>query len=284
MRAIVALVLLSFACGHKQSVATDLGAPITFRVDRPNKVDILFLLDNSPSTNPRKVMVSAVPKFIDQLDALATSGDKAWYHIGAVTSDLGAGPKSLGNGACVPGGQGGKLQTLPAPNAGQANCHPPGNNLATGMSANFIDYNQLTGESNAPDGQTIKNTFTCLSASGGQGCGFEHVLEAIYQALKQPNPDTASANAGFLRDDAMLVVVLATDEDDCSAPPDTDLFDPASTQYGVANSSFRCTQFGLTIDGKNPLSGPIPTLRRSGGSTMFSATSICSPSPKRKAA
>ena len=67
---------------------------------------------------------------------------------------------------------------------------------------------------------------------------------------------TPSINPGFLRDDALLVVLLMTDEDDCSAPPDTPLFDPSSggvATYGTLHS-FRCTQFGVVCDGK-PLTG-----------------------------
>jgi len=46
-------------------------------------------------------------------------------------------------------------------------------------------------------------------------------------------------------------VVLLTDEDDCSAPPSTDLFDPSAAgvaQYGPLHS-FRCTRFGIRCDG-----------------------------------
>jgi hypothetical protein len=55
-----------------------------------------------------------------------------------------------------------------------------------------------------------------------------------------------------LRDDALLVVIMVTDEDDCSAPPTTDLYDPAKVpQYG-ALLSYRCTQYGIACNGQLP--------------------------------
>ena len=216
--------------------------PVRVAQNVKNKVDILFVIDNSPSMTPKqKELKNQFPGFMDKLDTFSP----AWYHIGVVTSDLGAGPMSLGNNACVPGGQGGKLQALPAVSASLTNCSHVGNDTKSGMSANYIDYNQITHTNNLPTGQDVKTTFTCMASVGDTGCGFEHQLESAFRALKQDNADTATANQGFLRDDALLVVVFVTDEDDCSAPQQTDLFDPSKTQYGVANSSFRCTQFGL---------------------------------------
>ena len=74
----------------------------------------------------------------------------------------------------------------------------------------------------------------------------------MYRALHDDIPE----NAGFLRDDALLVIVFLTDEDDCSAPPDGALFDPSPdgvAKFGV-EQSFRCTQFGITCsDPAGPL-------------------------------
>jgi hypothetical protein len=59
------------------------------------------------------------------------------------------------------------------------------------------------------------------------GCGFEQPLEAALKALWPTNDNRVSFlmgqghgstdNAGFLRDNSLLVVVVVTDEDDCSA-------------------------------------------------------------------
>jgi L-ascorbate metabolism protein UlaG (beta-lactamase superfamily) len=63
-----------------------------------------------------------------------------------------------------------------------------------------------------------------MAAVGDAGCGFEQHLEASYQALHDVLPNDAR-NHSFLRSDALLAIVFVADEDDCSAPGDTDLFD-----------------------------------------------------------
>ena len=50
---------------------------------------------------------------------------------------------------------------------------------------------------------------TCVTGQTG-GCGFEQQLEAVLAS------DRNTANGGFSRDDALLAVIMITDEDDCS--------------------------------------------------------------------
>ena len=66
-------------------------------------------------------------------------------------------------------------------------------------------------------------------------------------------------NEGFLRPDALLAVVVVTDEDDCSAPSDTELFDPS--QHMLESplgpiTSYRCFEFGVLCQGVGP--GRVP--------------------------
>ncbi len=240
-------LLLLAGCGTAKDKNTGRES-VAVTSSRRDQVDILFMIDNSPSMTPKQTLLQQqFPLFIDKLKLFAQAGRPASYHIGVVTSDLGAGPTSLGNAACVPGGQGGKLQSLGAA-AGSA-CLP--------LADNFIDYNQLTNTDNLPDGQNVEASFSCIAQVGDSGCGYEHQLESIYSALRNPPAE----NVGFVRDDAVLAVVLLTDEDDCSAPPSTDLFDPRQLQYGLANS-FRCTEYGLEYGGQPqfPLSEEQQTL------------------------
>jgi len=196
-----------------------------------DKVDILFVIENigsSPQTAELKNRFAELVKIIQTFGKASPVS----YHIGVVTPDLGIGQAVLGGGQCHPGGDGAKLQALGR--AADTTCKPP-----TG-GARFIDYDQIHGTDNLPAGQDLATTFGCIASVGDNGCGFQQLLEASYRALHDPIPE----NAGFLRDDALLVVFYLVDKDDCSAPPDTDLGDPSYAIYG-GFSALRCMHFGV---------------------------------------
>jgi hypothetical protein len=89
----------------------------------------------------------------------------------------------------------------------------------------------------------IADVFACMASLGTNGCGFEHQLQSVRIALSGFVTD----NAGFMRSDAHLAVVYITDEDDCSAPADTTMFEtPISGQDG----SLRCSLAGHVCGGK----------------------------------
>jgi hypothetical protein len=85
--------------------------------------------------------------------------------------------------------------------------------------------------------------FSCISKLGRNGCGLEQQLEAMLKALTpaqshrftfsrdtQGQGSEPGANAGFLREDAILAVVHVSDEEDCSIPDQSSgLFDALST-------------------------------------------------------
>jgi hypothetical protein len=209
------------------AVASDLS--LACRMGVRDKVDILFMVDDSGGTTPKAVALrTRFPDLIKVLDDFAAVGNKASYHFGVVTSDLGAPGISCGKN------RGAKLQQVGA--GSSSGCLGPVGN-------NFILYDQKTGENNLPTGQDLPTTFGCMANVGDKGCGFEMPLEAVYRALHDP----IAENQGFLREDAILVVVFLTDEDDCSADPTSDLF-TANPAYGPLNS-FRCTRFGISCDG-----------------------------------
>src|SRR6185295_3308938 len=97
----------------------------------------------------------------------------------------------------------------------------------------------------------------CIAALGDQGCGFEHVFGSVLRGLgADGNGGAPAENAGFLRDDAFLAVVLITNEDDCSAPINSVFFDPSSrlvTDPLGPLASFRCNQYGhvCRLNGKD---------------------------------
>jgi hypothetical protein len=158
-------------------------------------------------------------------------------HIAVVTSDLGAGPDYLIAG-CNPGGDGGSFH------AAAAGC--------AGPTGTFIDESNNEATKNYPG--AIEDAFACIANVGTSGCGLEHQLASTAVALGFYGSIPA-ANAGFLRSDAFLAIAYITNEDDCSAPPDTALYDTTS---GVSQASplgpliFRCNEFGHLCGGVAP--------------------------------
>jgi hypothetical protein len=230
----------------KEFVVTPVQAPLFLDKD----VDLLFMVDNSNSmADKQKLLVKEFPGLIEGLrsskfgpSGCTTNCRIPNVHIGVVTSDLGAGNYDLPS--CeTQGGDGGKLIYQPRVNTG---CAVPKDK--------WISYNEgttnVTGSSSSDPVQQVKDAFSCIARVGDTGCGFEHQLEAAKKALDE------NVNPGFLRNDpktnkdALLVTVLITDEDDCSAQ-NTKLFDPAQT--GLTDplgplTSFRCFEFGITCD------------------------------------
>ena len=81
---------------------------------------------------------------------------------------------------------------------------------------------------------------TCVTGQD-DGCGFEQQLEAILAS------DRAPGNAGLNREDALLAVILITDEDDCSTtdPRVFDVEDRASNPFRGPFTSMNELQFNL---------------------------------------
>ena len=73
----------------------------------------------------------------------------------------------------------------------------------------------LDGRTNLPEGVSTLEAFQCFGPQGVAGCGFESHLESMYRALAKADTP-GEANYGFLRDSAILSVVILTDELDCS--------------------------------------------------------------------
>jgi hypothetical protein len=96
---------------------------------------------------------------------------------------------------------------------------------------------------------TLTETFAKMARVGDGGCGYEQHFKAARLAL-QAGGRGAEA---FLRDDALLLVVFVTDEDDCSASSSSlfgDHYADACSELG-AITSYRCFEHGVRCaDGK----------------------------------
>ncbi len=188
-------------------------------------VDMLFVIDDSLSMmdEQRQLGIWSSQMF----DVLSASGELPDLHI-AVTSSSVTIP---GVSRCETGGGGSFL-------VGDA----------------VLQKDRFIRDVAGPEGRvknytgTLTDTFAKMAHVGDGGCGFEQPLKAARLALS----GYATGSQGFLRDDALLLVVFVTDEDDCSA--DLALFnDPyadACSELG-APTSYRCFEHGVRCyDGK----------------------------------
>jgi hypothetical protein len=240
--------------------------PIRVRQDTQNMVDVLFMIDNSPSMDAMQTELEAkFGEFLQVFTDLAANGTYADLHLGVVTSDYGAGDTAAPQGCDrSPGGQLGHLQAMGA--AADKSCAglaPQGSPfIHYAFGANGATTNLAGG---ATDPASLVKTFTCMASVGSQGCGFEHQLESVYAALTN-----TKENAGFLRPGALLTVVFVTNEDDGSAPPATHIFEnsvSANAMYG-AWDTYRQTRFGVACGSplalapyapsNGPLAGCVP--------------------------
>src|SRR5262245_27853387 len=168
-------------------------SPSNVYVDFRTELDVLFVVDNSSRMLAKQRQLGvAFPSFLDVLDQ--TPSGRPDLRIGVVSSNMGSLGVQTGDPTCDGGGDRGNLQV------------PDGCPVAGSF---------LVG-SDDPDRQvhyagTLDDAVACMTALGEGGCGFEQHLEAMRAAL---SPDHV-VNAGFLRYDAALAVVILADEDDC---------------------------------------------------------------------
>jgi hypothetical protein len=223
---------LADGAGAPDGTPADAPAPAPDLAARSRQLDLLFLIDDSPSMiDKQQNLRRNFPVLIDELKKLP--GGLPDLHIGVITSDLGAGLSAL-SGQCYPGGKRAILRA-----AGPCATQPNDRFLVAGEGVNP----NFTG--------SLSDAFSCLANVGDMGCIFEHQLQALRVALYDVGSGDQHLNKGFLRDDAYLAMVILTDEDDCSADQTSDLFTD-DTPFVGTSPSFRCAQVGHQCNGQAP--------------------------------
>jgi len=235
----LALLILLFGCNDP----VHLGRVGSYEQVLTNDMDLLFMVDDSSSmTTVQQNLGMNFPVFINVLQQLP--GGLPNIHIAITTSSMGAGAFTSSVPGCMAPDDGSFIDQIrsatdPACQTSRLN---PGEHYF--IASQDGSTNNFSGD--------LATAFACLAQVGANGCGFEHPLAAVERAL---GPDAPPENAGFLRDYAFLGIVLITDEDDCSAPPDSQLFDPSQNTNADPLgplASFRCTEFGILCNGQSP--------------------------------
>lgn len=172
----------------------------------PLPADILFVVDNSGSMADEQANLAA--NFSAFINTIA--GPQNNYRIAVVTTDTSAGNEADGkredNFETEPGTG---VPALTSPNLQGCVATDIPTSCFRGPNANtrIIDSTVL-------DAATQISTFQDNVQVGSCGSGDEEGLEAMIRALDKTG--NGECNENFLRDDANLVVVLVSDEDDGS--------------------------------------------------------------------
>jgi hypothetical protein len=243
------------ACPHPELASLDpctvSGVNLETANDSVDEVDLLFMVDNSSSMAEEQVKLASK---LSQLVLVLTSGDREAgkaaprdyperffpkarsLHLGIVTSDLGRPPGTKAVGTCGVDGGGatgnGRLQNSTAQaergirndvKGASVQLVPPDPSCAVQVPT-YIDF----GSEAAPytDPRVAAAHFQCIAKVGIAGCGIEQQIAASYKALAPSTeqifagPDRGGKgdreNAGFLRPNSVLAVLMVSDEDDCS--------------------------------------------------------------------
>lgn len=207
--------------------------------ENTDKLDVLFMIDNSGGlSSARSVFSQSLADFFTRLSATRSASGAPDIHVGFVTSDLGAGGHPVPTCDSYLGDDGVLVRSGVGPDCGDV--IQPG-------APPFLSLRSTT------DVDEFASDASCLAYIGDRGCGVEQQLEAVLKALTPSSSplrfamDTAghgtAENAGFLRDDSVLAVILLTEEDDC-AIRDPELFDINSEVYTETNLNLRCFRYG----------------------------------------
>ena len=239
------------------------------------KVDLLFVVDDSGSmAEEQQALADQFPLMVRMLvtgdlddDGRVDAQPVSDLRVGVITTNLGSAGFELGRGCQIrdDDGSDGVLRTR----ARGEGC--------PGTVPRFLGFSPGEG---AVD--PFVEDFACVAIVGRHGCGFEQPLEATLKALLpsdspvrfvagQPHGD--GANAGFVRDDAVLAVVMVTDEDDCSIA-DPELYNPESLVYPWsedARGNLRCIRYAEALQPVSRFVDAVRSVKESPDDLLISA-------------
>jgi hypothetical protein len=239
-------------------------------------VDILFVIDNSGSMAEEQALLTA--NFAAFIDVLEADDVKANYRIGITTTDSGnprcPSAKYTPEGgrlvlsSCIDRVAQGEFTLVEEDFSFACDdfCGKADADVEIKPTTTALDpeakprrwLESIEGQTNVKGFDSMVEAFQCYGPQGVAGCGFESHLESMYLSLASASDKSSTSNYGFIRDTAILSVVVISDEVDCSFNPATkDIFmtnkvfwnDPANDP---APSSAVCWNAGVRCEGAGP--------------------------------
>ena len=165
-------------------------------------VDFLFVVDSSGSMFVhQESLVANFATFVDGIREAADTVDSV--HVGVVTSDA----YEFNAEQCSDIGQ--LVTQTRLPDGTTPVCGP------------WEGRNYLT------DADDLESGFACAARVGIHGDQCERPMEGLLRAVDGTHAGAGDCNAGFLREDSLLVIVLLTDEWDGPSDPELPYCDPS---------------------------------------------------------
>jgi hypothetical protein len=213
-------------------------------------IDLVFLIDNSPSMAPKQEKLKA--QFPKLIAALRDPSDGTFpdLRIAIIDSDLGTGnaypngacgPKTLADGTVSAFGDLGRFQMVGAAGCGVTRPDALWLEYKLGQAVNYVG--------------DIENVFACLAGNlGTAGCNQEHPLQAFEFALASKGIGNDEQQK-FLRPNAYLGLVIVSDQDDCSSAGNDSMFGDKPELRGES-ASLRCATRAHACGGENLTNSP----------------------------
>jgi len=157
------------------------------------QVDFLFVIDNSGSMGGEQAsLVANFPAFINGIQTVLETVDS--YQVGVVTTDA--------YSYNVPGCN--QLSSLVVQTGGADS-----SNMMCGPYDEGANY--------MTELDDLTTAFSCAAQVGTVGDATERPMQATVEAVTRVEGDPGECNAGFIRDEALLVIVIITDEPDAAS-------------------------------------------------------------------
>jgi len=168
-----------------------------------SNVDILYIIDNSPSMyDEQQTLIANFGTFAADMQAALVDVDS--YHIGVITTD------DFGTEGMFDDGDDTVNQSYPE-------CQNIGGLVVEAHSGSCLPFED--GNNFITEADDLVTKFSCIANVGEDGDSDEKVGDALIAMIQSQvgNNDVTACNQGFFRNDALLVLVILTDENDVSS-------------------------------------------------------------------
>jgi len=249
-----ALATCQSAAGSAAAAGTGEETDVYISVPPIRQLDMLFMIDNSPSMAPK--VSKLAQQFPKLLETLKDPNDGLYpdLRVAIIDSDLGTGG-AYKSSSCGP-----TASPDTSKNYGDLGNFQMRGAAGGGASADVLWLEYANGKpKNYDSTMDMSQVFGCLAGNlGALGCGQEHQLQSFEFALAPQNlhqNQSGGLQNTFLRPQAYLGLVILSDEDDCSAATNDGMFGDKPELHGES-TSLRCATRAHQCNGVNLIDAP----------------------------